>query len=239
MPTRKSFTRLFIFLTLVASLAQRAPDVSIFDDDIDDPLTVAAGNDNQNIFASAENLASLDDLTQTATATTTKINDGPSELLTLSVSSDPSQDNDWFVDSSYPNLVDFSNYPSDDRRIANVGLSSLSPKCMSGSSNRKLRSRTDSCGAGNPNADLDAPIPYFDATSITDYQKNQEKWCSKTPMFGTANIPVCNTDLPPFPSDSLINLGEVAWPVIGFVNIGRARLSKFFLIYFKLDGYFS
>lgn len=210
-------------------MAQNAPDVSIFDDDdINDPLTVAAKNDNQNIFASPENLASIDDLSQTATATTTTKNDDLSKLLPLSAFSDSSKADDWFVDTSNPNLIDFSNYPSDDLKIADVDLLSLPPHCMSGSSNRKIRSRTDSCGAGNPNAGLDVPIPYFDATAIADYQKNQEKWCSQTPMFGIANIPVCKIDLPPFPSDSLMKLGELAWPVIGFVNIRHARLRKFF-----------
>lgn len=165
MPTRNSSVWKFFLLSFGALVAENAPDVSIFDDDVDDSLSTAAGNEyQQSIFESPEKLASLDGLSQTATAATT-ISDASSEFLASSSFSDPSEADDWFVDSSNSNLDDFLDNLSDDLRIADVDLSSLPPKCESGLSNRKLRSRTDFCNAGNPNNDLDVlfhismPVP--------------------------------------------------------------------------------
>ena len=216
--------------------SQGEPDASIFyDDDIDGPYTAA---DDQGIFESPYNFATLDELSQTMMA-----GDSSSELLVSSASLYDHLTDDLFDNASNP---DFSDYSSDLLMVGAGDLSSSSECMLSrlNSGSRKIRSRTDGfCDdPSNSNADqVPASVPAFKAFSNSLYVETQKKWCSETGVTGFGNIPVCNTGNA-FPEPSELDMWRFVtkFPLefSGFVSIYFARLSKL-VILADSDGKFQ
>lgn len=203
------------------SQTPNGPDISIF-------------QNNDNLGNANGNLALLDSWSPVTT-------DPSSEFLTSSVF-DPSNV-DLFADpsSSIPPANFLADNSPDDFFTASVGDDLVSPKCISGSStngnkNRKIRSRTDSCNAG----DMVEPLPSYSAVSSSAYAQNRKKWCSQTEGNEFGNIPVC--DMNPPPRESGADLGilrnQVSLNSAQLINIYTARISKSFLLgsFFLKEG---